>query len=324
MIGSAGELLVEFVCTTQGGRHLRPALYAGPFPSGAPGIFIDQAARMTGRAAFAGAVGDDAFGRVILDRLRASGVDDRLIAVVPGLPTGTAHVAYTPDGSRDFVFNIAQSAAAHLPQPAETEAGFLAMGTRLFHISGSSLGDPALRAGLHDLALRLGRAGVALSVDPNIRGELMRDGGYLETVRALVALADYVLPSDADAALLWPGEAFTDWAGALIGAGARAVALKRGAEGAMAMDADGLRALPARPARVVDPTGAGDCFCATFLARHAAGHGLADALAHATAAGALAVEALGPMEGNAGPGVVAARMGRGGTPSRAGAAPTIS
>jgi sugar/nucleoside kinase (ribokinase family) len=309
MIGSAGELLVEFVCTTQGGRHLRPALYAGPFPSGAPGIFIDQAARMTGRAIFAGAVGEDAFGRVILDRLRADGVDDRLIAVVPGLPTGTAHVAYNADGSRDFVFNIARSAAAQLPPPDRAAAGFLAAGTRLFHISGSSLGDPVLRDKLHDLALRLARAGVALSVDPNIRAELMRDDGYLQTLRALIGMAAYVLPSDADAALLWPGAAFADWAGGLVAAGARAVVLKRGAEGACGMEAGGSLALPARPARVVDPTGAGDCFCATFLARHAAGHGLADALAHATAAGALAVEALGPMEGNAGPGAVAARMG---------------
>ena len=309
MIASAGELLVEFVCTTQGGRHLRPALYAGPFPSGAPGIFIDQAARMTGRAVFAGAVGDDAFGRVILDRLRAAGVDDRLIPVLPGLPTGTAHVAYSPDGSRDFVFNIAQSAAAHLPAPAQAAEGFLAAGTRLFHISGSSLGDPAMRATLHDLALRLKRAGVALSVDPNIRAELMRDAGYPDTVRALVALADYVLPSDADAAVLWPGADFADWAPALLAAGARAVVLKRGADGAIGMDAGGTLSLPARPARVVDPTGAGDCFCATFLARHTAGHGLADALAHATAAGALAVESLGPMEGNAGPASLRARMG---------------
>ncbi len=69
-IGSIGELLVEFICTEKDGRNLRAGAYMGPYPSGAPGIFIDQAARIAksfdGRAAFAGAVGDDAFGRVIL------------------------------------------------------------------------------------------------------------------------------------------------------------------------------------------------------------------------------------------------------------------
>jgi sugar/nucleoside kinase (ribokinase family) len=118
-IGSIGELLVEFVCTEKDGRNLRPAPYIGPFPSGAPGIFIDQAAKVAsafgGRAVFAGAVGGDAFGRVILDRLVADGVDLALIRVVPGVPTGTAHVSYNTDGSRDFVFNMAHSAAAQMP-----------------------------------------------------------------------------------------------------------------------------------------------------------------------------------------------------------------
>jgi sugar/nucleoside kinase (ribokinase family) len=298
MIGSIGELLVEFVCTAKDSHHLTPAPYAGPFPSGAPGIFIDQAARITGRAIFAGAVGDDAFGRVILDRLRAAGVDDRLITIIPGIPTGTAHVAYNSDGSRDFVFNIAQSAAARLPDPATTAAGFRDAGITLLHISGSTLGDPAMRATAHDLAARLHAQDVAISIDPNIRPELMRDSGYLDTVRALVALSDYVLPSDADAALLWPDTPFADWAVPLLARGARAVVLKQGDRGCTGMDATGSLTLPAHPVTVTDPTGAGDCFCATFTARHHTGHGLHDALTLANAAGARAVTALGPMEGN--------------------------
>ena len=44
-IASIGELLVEFVCSDKGGGHRRIGTYTGPYPSGAPGIFIDQAAR---------------------------------------------------------------------------------------------------------------------------------------------------------------------------------------------------------------------------------------------------------------------------------------
>src|SRR5208282_326829 len=43
-IGCIGDLLVELVCSTKNGRHRRLATYSGPFPSGAAGIFIDQAA----------------------------------------------------------------------------------------------------------------------------------------------------------------------------------------------------------------------------------------------------------------------------------------
>jgi fructokinase len=48
----------------------------------------------------------------------------------------------------------------------------------------------------------------------------------------------------------------------------------------------------------VDPTGAGDCFDATFLAGLCGGLPLALALQRASAAGAKAVEKRGPMEGN--------------------------
>ena len=302
-IGSAGELLVEFVCTEKDARHLQAAPYVGPFPSGAPGIFIDQAARVAAglgcRAVFAGAVGDDAFGRVILQRLVQDGVDPALIRVIAGVPTGTAHVSYNSDGSRDFVFNMAHSAAAHLPSGGEIEAGFLAAGITVLHISGSMLGNAAMRAAAVDLCQRLHAKGVAISIDPNIRTELITDKGYLQAVRGIMALASYVLPSDADADLLFPGQPFDDWSARLLSARARVVVLKRGDQGCIGRDAGGSHALPAHAVTVVDPTGAGDCFCATLVTLLAVGQPLALALARANAAGALAVTRLGPMEGNA-------------------------
>ena len=311
-IGSIGELLVEFICTEKDLRHLRAAPYVGPFPSGAPGLFIDQAARVAagsgGRAIFAGAVGDDAFGTVILTRLVADGVDPALIRVVPTVPTGTAHVSYNNDGSRDFVFNMAHSAAAHLPSGAEIEAGFIAAGITVLHISGSMLGDVAMRAAAVDVCTRLHARGVAISVDPNIRTELMTDHGYLEAVTRLMAMATYVLPSDADADLLFPGRTFEDWSSELMAGGAGAVVLKRGADGCIGRDRGGVLALPAHPVSVVDPTGAGDCFCATFVTLSAAGQPLALAMAQANAAGALAVGKLGPMEGNSSPDMIAALL----------------
>lgn len=296
VIGSLGELLVEFVCDEKDGRNLVPAPYRGPFPSGAPGIFIDQAARCGAGAVFAGAVGTDAFGTVILNRLVGDGVSDSLIRRVAGVPTGSAHVSYNSDGSRDFVFNMAHSAAARFPKGDEAVRGFLSAGCQVLHVSGSALGDPSMRAAVFDVCTALHGAGVSLSIDPNIRTELMSDAGYLKTVRALIALSDYVLPSDADAALLWPDTAFADWSASLP---ARHIALKRGDKGAILQSGGRITDLPARQVTVIDPTGAGDCFCGTLVTLLAGGMPAPDALARAVTAGALAVTALGPMEGNA-------------------------
>ncbi len=301
-IGAIGELLVEFICTEKDGRNLRSAAYMGPFPSGAPGIFIDQAARIaksfSGHAVFAGTVGDDAFGKVILDRLRKDGVDLSLIGVARNIPTGSAFVSYNSDGSRDFVFNIAHSAAAQMPETELIEAGFLANDISILHISGSMLGDPETRAAAVALCEGLSEYGVAISIDPNIRAELMNDSGYLDAIHRIMARARYILPSDADAAVLFPNTTFADWSERLLTAGAQVVVLKRGEHGCSGRDAAGSYDFAAHPVTVVDPTGAGDCFCATLVTLMAAGQTTQDAMRRANAAGALAVSKLGPMEGN--------------------------
>ena len=57
--------------------------------------------------------------------------------------------------------------------------------------------------------------------------------------------------------------------------------------------------LTAHSVEVLDPTGAGDCFCATFVTLIASGtFSFRQAMERANAAGALAVTKVGPMEGN--------------------------
>ena len=299
-IGSLGELLVEFVCTEKDRHNRSAAPYVGPFASGAPGIFIDQAARVGARAVFAGAIGDDAFGDVLRARLDVVGVSNALIRTVPGVPTGSAFVSYNTDGSRDFVFNIAHSAASHFPRDADAIETLRAFGLSAFHISGSTLGDPAMAKAALGICRALHEAGVAISFDPNIRKELLTDPSYMETVRSLLSISSFVLPSVEDAEVLFPGESFETFSGRFHASGARYVVLKRGDKGCIGSDADGsLEAFDAQQVDVVDPTGAGDCFCATFVALIVSGQfSFREALERANAAGALAVGRIGPMEGN--------------------------
>jgi sugar/nucleoside kinase (ribokinase family) len=299
VIGSAGELLVEFVAEDRNGHNRRPTRYAGPFPSGAPAIFIDQAARVGATAIFAGAVGADAFGDVLLDRLRAAGVATGLIRTIEGVPTGSAFVSYNDDGSRDFVFNIAHAAAARLPAASETAAAMTEKGIEVFHVSGSTLGDPGMAATMLALCEALAGAGVAISFDPNVRKELAGDKRYRHTVHQLMSLATYVLPSEEDAAVLFHGADLETFAAHMFDQRAEIVVLKRGAQGVRGLTRAGEAAdLPAFPVPVVDPTGAGDCFCATLVTLLASGRPFAEALRYANAAGALAVGRLGPMAGN--------------------------
>ena len=56
-----GEVLAEFMALETNQSLGAPGHFAGPFPGGAPAIFIDQAAKLGSPAAMVSCVGDDAF-----------------------------------------------------------------------------------------------------------------------------------------------------------------------------------------------------------------------------------------------------------------------
>jgi sugar/nucleoside kinase (ribokinase family) len=114
-----GEILAEIMADSLGAGFLEPIALAGPYPSGAPEIYIDQVAKLGQACAIIPAVGADDFGRVNLDRLTADGVDVSAVDVDPDRPTGTAFVRYRPDGSRSLVFNIKHSACGRLSRPVK-------------------------------------------------------------------------------------------------------------------------------------------------------------------------------------------------------------
>ncbi|MCS6759053.1 MAG: PfkB family carbohydrate kinase, partial [Candidatus Devosia euplotis] len=116
-------------------------------------------------------MGDDAFGQVLRRRFASVGVAGTLIRVVPGVPTGSAFVSCNGDGSRDFVFNIAHSAASQFPVGPETIDALVDFGVTVFHICGSTLDDARMRAAALDICRALYAKGVAISIDPNVRKE---------------------------------------------------------------------------------------------------------------------------------------------------------
>jgi fructokinase len=291
-----GEILVEIVATTVGEGFRAAQPLVGPYPSGAPAIFIDQCGRLGGRAAMIGAVGDDDFGRVNLDRLRADGVDVSAIAIDREFPTGSAFVRYRASGARDFVYNIATSAAARFGWNDGVEALLRRAGH--LHVMGTALSMPSARE-IIGRAVEIIRArGGTLSVDPNLRKELQLGVEVGRQFAELVGQADLLLPSgdELERAAGVAGEAAA--LQRLFEMGVHEIVLKRGAAGATCFGRDGARIDAAAFAVTeVDPTGAGDCFGGAYVACRRLGMGREPALTYAAAAGARNVTVRGPMEG---------------------------
>ena len=291
-----GEILVEIVATSPGEGFLEPMELVGPYPSGAPAIFIDQCARIGGSAAMVGAVGDDDFGRLNVARLQRDGADVSAIVVDPELPTGSAFVRYRPDGARDFVFNMWTSAAGRLRWTDEVEA--LVGRAGHLHVVGTVLSNAAASQIIERAAGAIKDRGGSLSLDPNLRKELHADAATERRFSATLGMADLLLPSGAELerAAGLAGEAAA--VRRLLGLGIGEIALKRGLGGATVFGRDGARTdAPAFAVDEVDPTGAGDCFGGAYVACRRLGMPPAEALVYANAAGARNVTRRGPMEG---------------------------
>ncbi len=292
----AGEILVEIVATTLGDGFREAQPLIGPYPSGAPAIFIDQCGRIGGSAAMIGAVGGDDFGAVNLERLKRDGVDVSAVAVDPDHPTGSAFVRYRRDGSRDFVYNIGTSAAARFGWTPDVEA--LAHRAGHLHVMGSTLGMPAACDIIRRAAETIKARGGSLSLDPNLRKEIRYDAQTEAHFADLVRMADLLLPSgeELERAAGVEGEAAA--VAQLFQLGVGEIVLKRGAAGATCFSADGQRHdAMAFDVAEVDPTGAGDCFGGAYVACRRLGMGIEAALTYACAAGARNVTVRGPMEG---------------------------
>ena len=215
--------------------------------------------------------------------------------MLPGQVTGSAFVRYREDGERDFVFNIRNSACGLI---SITEAGrALLASCRHFHVMGSSLFSPALIEAASAAVDQVRQAGGTVSFDPNVRKEMLDIPELRAALRHMLDRCDLFLPSGPELLLLAEASTEQDAIAEILARGPSAIVVKRGAGGASYHDRDTSLHMPAFAAREVDPTGAGDCFGATFVTCRLLGHGVADSLRYANASGARAVGVRGPMEG---------------------------
>ena len=293
-----GEVLVEIMRPDSGQPLDLPGTFKGPYPSGAPAIFAVAAARLGLDVGFIGAVGEDAFGRLMRNCFVTEGVDDAQLQTPPGYSTGAAFVAYNRQGEREFVFHIRHAAAGQLSAGGLNKAYF--RDVEWLHLSGSTLylnhksRDACLRAMEFTIAQN-GR----ISLDPNLRLELMPLEQSRQILSPFLAAADLLLPTVGELQAISGEEDDVKAIKALGLKDGAITAVKRGSKGSSIFTGDQRLDVGGFLVHEIDPTGAGDCFSAAFIAGLQAGWSLAEVGKFANAAGALAVTRMGPMEGAA-------------------------
>jgi len=253
---------------------------------GSCSIFACQAARLGLRVALLGRVGDDIFGRFVLEQLAACGVDTRYVIVDPTLRTGLG-VALCEADDRAILTYPGSLAAV---QPDDITDELLASASHLHH--GSFFLHTLLRPHIPAIFARAHALGLTISLDTNWDPEETWSGSLMDAL----PLVDIFMPNDQEARYV---SRQPDLASAVAWLRQRVplLALKRGADGAAVYQGDTVWERLVEPAQGGDSIGAGDCFDAGLLAGWLRGYDLDRCLEIACRCGTAVASAVGGIRG---------------------------
>ena len=257
-----GELLIDFTCQSVDEKGY-PTMVA--HPGGAPANFLAALAKFGSKTALMGKVGNDAFGRLLLQTLREAGIDTGAMVVDDSVFTTLAFVTLDEQGEREFSFARKPGADTCL-RPEEIDPEVI-RAARVFHFGTLSLTDePACSATQMAVAIAK-EAGNLITFDPNLRKPLWKD---LEQAREQMLWglnqADVVKISDEEVDFLFGLEPEEGAEHILRTFGVKLVFVTCGANGCYFCNAVTRGYVPALGGlKVVDTTGAGDIFGGSAL-----------------------------------------------------------
>jgi len=256
------------------------------------------AARLGMPTAMIGAVGTDSFADSLRGFLANNDVDSSGVREIDGPATGVALIQVV---RKDNAITVASGANLHfrrdmVRQPPQRDEVWVAQFETPIAETKAIL-KQARRAGARTVL--------------NLAPFAPYPEDLLKSVE--VAVLNEIELSQATRTKLRASSAIRDVAAAcqrLRAKGARTVVATLGARGAVVVTEEGASAIPAFKAKVVDTTGAGDCFVGALAARLALGAAPLEAARYAGAAAACSVERLGAAPSMPTAADVAARLAR--------------
>jgi 2-dehydro-3-deoxygluconokinase len=286
---TAGETMVLGVPPRPG--RLRHATGLELKIGGAESNLAIALSRLGLSAGWASYLGDDEMGQLVLDHVRAEGVDTSQVRRIEDRPTGL----YLREqvGTDVRVYYYRQGSAASTMAPKAFDPGYLS-GVKFLHLTGIT---PALSRDCYAFVLWAVReAGGRVSFDVNYRSKLWATEEARSFVEEILPDVSLLFAGDEEARALW-GRDDGDLLRELARKGPEEVVLKRGGAGSLALVEDEILEHPAFAVAEVDPVGAGDAFAAGYLAGHVWDLPVRERLRVANAMGAMSVATLGDYEG---------------------------
>lgn len=250
-----GEMVIDFIPGSEEASYIRKA-------GGAPANVAIAAVKNGLAASMCCKVGNDDFGRFLMDTLAEYHVEDASSGMTDEAVTTLAFVTLQPDGDRSFTFARKPGADMLLSEDDVREADI--DDAAIVHAGSVSLSaQPEASATVK--ALRLGHEkGKLVSFDVNYRNMMWNDdeAACAQAVKDILPYVDLLKISDQEVDMMGGVDAIP---GLMKQYDVAVVVETLGADGAQAFFRDGVVRIAGRKVKAVDATGAGDAFWGAFL-----------------------------------------------------------
>lgn len=233
-------------------------------PGGAPANVAVAIARLGGKSAFFGRVGQDPLGRFMKNTLADEQVDTEFMLLDDAHRTSTVIVDLDDSGERSFTFMVKPSADQFL---AESDIPQFNAGEWL-HVCSIALANEPSRSSTLEAMRQIKAAGGFVSFDPNLREEVWAKPAELKpVVRQAIELADVVKFSDDELMFLTDTTSLEGGLKTIESDSNSLVLVTQGAKGALVVFEGEQRLISGQIVKPVDTTGAGDAFVGGLLAK---------------------------------------------------------
>jgi len=235
-------------------------------------------ARLGANVLMFGCVGLDDFGNRLIDNLKANGVNGDFVKKIEGVDTGMAFITV---GEEDNMLVVVSGANGYVTKEYVGEIMSKLLTCDLIVLQ-------------HEISLEVVEYVVSICHEHNIKTILNPAPAFPVSVETIDKLT-YLTPNEHEAALIFGEEQDTT---ELLLKYPEKLIVTKGEKGVItALETGEILEVPARKAKVVDTTGAGDTLNGAFAFRIVEGDEIAEALRYANVAASLSVEKFGAQGG---------------------------
>lgn len=259
-----GEALIDMICTDKGsslsvGQHFLKKT------GGAPTNVAAAIAALGGEVELAAKVGNDPFGKQLIDVMQEFGVSTRWMLQDDKHFTTFAFVSLMEDGERDFVFN--RGADSQLSREETDEIPLNDIGIIHFGSATGFLPGPLQAAYQGMMQKALSQNNIFISFDPNYRHLLFPNNTqtFIDQSWNFLQSCHFFKLSDEEAMLITGAHSVQDAASILLEKTTAVFTITLGKEGTLLGYKHNTYTIPSIPVNPVDTTGAGDAFVGAVL-----------------------------------------------------------